>query len=279
MEQGQEIDELLNRYFYEPSLVMTDCEHLLQVPYQTGRDFDEDRVSAIKASAQFKDWIRRGDSSVLFVNANLDTPSSLEMSFVSAQAFERAIGIYGEEMDAGPKLIPLAFFCGQHEDHRRDENAHPSELAMSLLLQLVDRYRAFSPEHVAVAFDRFNPEDIGSILRAFSTLLSCLPEHMIVFIIIDGLRSFGRPKKRRNDMVEVVEGLADICRRQHPATLKILFANSTRAEYLEDIFTDDETLRVSASSLIEGGYNTRSWLRPVDLDSVGEYEHEHRGSW
>ena len=279
MEQRQDIDGLLNQYLYEPSLVTTDYEHLLGVPNHAGRDFDEDRVSAIKACPQFKDWIQRGDSSLLLVNANLDTPSSLEMSFVSAQAFKRAMEIYGEETNAGPKLIPLAFFCGQHEDYRRDENGHPSELAMSLLLQLVDRYRAFHPEHVAVAFERFNPEDIESILKAFKTLISCLPEHMIVFIIIDSLRSFGRPKKRRNDLVEVVEGLVDICRGRHPATLKVLFANSTRAEYLEDIFTNDETLRVPASAPIEGGYNTRSWLQPVDLDGVVAYDSEGSGSW
>ena len=255
---------------------MEDYEYLLQVPYQPGRDFDEDRVHTIKSAPQFKAWTQHGESPLLFVNANLDPPSSPEMSFVSAQAFEKGMQIFNEQADPDVGLIPLAFFCSRHDDERHDKYAHSSEIVMSLLLQLVDRYRDFIEEDLATAFHEFNPEDIESILGAFNTLVSRLPENVILFLIVDGMRSFGRPRRRRDEMVQVVAGLVDICR-QHPTKLKGLFANPTRADYLEEIFTNQETLRVPASLPSQLGYNTRNWLEPVDLNRQGGYGEENGG--
>ena len=43
------------------------------------------------------------------------------------------------------ELVVLAYFCRRHWDYRRDEAGSPDEMAMSLLLQLVDRYCGFEP--------------------------------------------------------------------------------------------------------------------------------------
>ncbi len=266
-----DIDNIINRYLYDASLVSTDCEHLLRSPFVPGRHMDEDRILAIKVNPRFRAWLAAGESSLLFMNANSTPSSNLEMSFVSAQVFQRAAEVSSEQRQASARseLIPLAFFCSQHQDYRRDVNGPPSELAMSLLLQLVDAYRGFRPEDLAAAFDGgdFDPKDIKSILAAFGSLVSRLPSSVIVILIVDGLRFFWHPKTRRDGTAKVVAGLVDIHHREHDAILKFLFANSTRADFLEDIFADDETLRLPTQLSVGHSYNTTRWRRPVDLES------------
>ncbi|RYP89696.1 hypothetical protein DL770_004184 [Monosporascus sp. CRB-9-2] len=262
-----DIDHLLERYLYEPLLVTTDSEQLLRVPLTPGYHLDEDRIFAIKTSPRFKAWFALNESSLLLMNANSDPASNLEMSFVSAQAYERAMEVSREQMNGETKLVPIAFFCSQHRDYRKDVHGSPAELAMSLLLQLVDAYHEFSPEDLPAAFDEFDPEDIESILATFGALVSRLPASAIVVLIVDGLRFFAQPKERRIAMADVVARLVDVHRQEHAAMLKFLFANSTRMDFLEEIFTDDEILHLPTDLSVEQGYNTMLWKYPVDLES------------
>lgn len=261
--------DILQRYFYDPKLVLADCDHLLGVPFGPINRIDHDRIHAIKKNPRFGAWLQLNESSLLLLNANSDGESSLDMSFVSAQVFQSAEKVSTEQANIEAKVIPLAFFCSQHRDYRRDAYGAPSELAISLLLQLVNTYRGFIPEDLAAAFDDFNPEDIGSIFTTFDFLVSRLPATVMVFLIVDGLRYFGYPKKRRDEMTAVVAGLVDIYRREHTAKLKFLFANSTRADFLEHLFPE-EKLQLPRELWIEQGYNTRSWTKRVNLGRLRE---------
>ncbi|RYP68602.1 hypothetical protein DL771_006574 [Monosporascus sp. 5C6A] len=262
-----DIDSILERYLYEPLLVTTDSEQLLRVPLTPGYNLDEDRIFAIKTNPRFKAWFALNESSLLLVNANSDPASNLEMSFVSAQAYERAMEVSREQRNGETKLVPITFFCSQHRDYRKDVHGSPAELAMSLLLQLVDGYREFSPEVLTAAFDEFDPEDIESILATFGALVSRLPASAIVVLIVDGLRFFAQPRERRIAMADVVAGLVYVHRHEHDAMLKFLFANSTRTDFLEDIFTDDEILHLPIDVSVEQGYNTMLWRHSVNLES------------
>ncbi|RYP41369.1 hypothetical protein DL768_010502 [Monosporascus sp. mg162] len=268
-----DIDSLLERYLYEPLLATIDSEQLLRAPLTPGYHLDEDRIFAIKTNPRFKAWFALNENSLLLMNANSNPASNLEMSFVSAQAYERAMEVSREQRNGETKLVPIAFFCSQHRDYRKDVHGSPAELAMSLLLQLVDAYREFSPEDLTAAFNEFDPEDIETILATFGALVSRLPASAIVVLIVDGLRFFAQPRERRIAMADVVARLVDVHRQEHAAMLKFLFANSTKMDILEEIFTDDEILHLPTDLSVEQGYNTMLWKHPVDLETPEKDRH------
>ncbi|ORY68314.1 uncharacterized protein BCR38DRAFT_385787 [Pseudomassariella vexata] len=260
-----DVSDILKRYLYDPELIPTDCENVLKIPLRAGHDIEEDRVVAIQNHPRFNAWLALNESSLLFINANSDPTSNLEMSVVSAKTFQRAIDVSNEQKGSATELIPLAFFCSQHRDYRKDENGHPAELAMSMLLQLLDSHRDFDSEDLEVVMDELNPQDITSICAMFGFFLAKLPSNAIVILIVDGLRFFAQPADRRKRMGEVVEHLVEIYRQQSAATLKFLFANSTEADFVEHLLSDDEVLRIPRDLIRVGGYSTWMWKRPVAM--------------
>lgn len=269
-----EAEDLLKRYQYDPTLVPTDCEKLLEFPFSQTSLIDEDRIHAIKSNIRFKTWVVVNESALLLMNANSPSASNLDMSFVSAQALQHAVEVStraAEQTNARSQLIPLAFFCSRHSDYSRDVYATPEELGISLLLQLVDAYRGFDPEDLAAVSEGLRPDEngqitgLGGILDIFGHLVSRLPGSVIVILIVDGLKYFAQPRRRRDRMADLVAGLVAVYRAEHAATLKFLFANSTRTtDYLQDLFSDDEILQLPRDSNVEQGYNTGSWAKRID---------------
>jgi len=251
--QGPIVDELLGRYLYDADLIHTDCENVLKFPFRPGYDLDKDRILAIRSHRRFLAWLELNEPSVLLLNANSDPATNSEMSFVSAKLYQHILKLVDQEAKSTPTFIPLIFFCGQHRDYERDENGTPSELAMSLLLQLLDAWRGFTPDLLAKETARLDPETTESVCDAFGSLISSLPPHAIVILIVDGLRYFAQPSVRRQEMIVVVESLVGIHRQGSRATLKFLFANSARCEYLENIFMDEEYLRIRKDGYVVGG--------------------------
>jgi hypothetical protein len=145
--QGPSVDELLKQYLFDPNLVPTDCQQVMKLRHKPGYDIDEDRIFAIRSHPRFLAWLELNESSsILLVNANSALSTSPEMSFVSAELYQHVVELTSQKAKPSTELIPLAFFCSQHWDFDKDENGTPSELAMSLLLQLLDTYRDFDPE-------------------------------------------------------------------------------------------------------------------------------------
>jgi hypothetical protein len=111
-----------------------------------------------------------------------------------------------------------------------------------------------------------DPGDVESICRAFGGLISRLPENVIVILVVDGLRFFAQPQGRRQEMIVTINHLAAVNRNGSAATLKFLFANSARCEYLEHIFTEDEYLRIPKDIVSGGGYTEWTWKWPDPVE-------------
>ncbi|CAJ2507742.1 Uu.00g089280.m01.CDS01 [Anthostomella pinea] len=242
-----DIDGIFEHYLYEPRLITTDSNSLLDVPFRPGYDMDEHRILAIRQNPSFKAWLVLDQSSMLLLNANSEMASSLEMSYLSAKTFQRVLEISTEQADAPTKLITLAFFCSRHQDYMRDINGKPAELAMTLLLQLLDQYRDFDQNMLAAIPDPLDPDDLGSICLTFGCLLAALPQNVIVILIIDGLRFYTQPARRRDLTRHVIEYLVD-------------------SIFIEDLFTNDEVLNIPKSMWATEGYNTSVWKKPMALE-------------
>jgi hypothetical protein len=183
------------------------------------------------------------------------------MSFVSAKIVQSLL-VQDVKPNSSMMLITLAYFCGRHWDYRRDEAGSPDELAMSLLLQLIDQYQDFEPQHLQECLDKAVPNDVAGICDALQFLLNQLPNHAVVFLVIDGLPSFSTPPERQRQMREVVEHLVDMYRKQCSPILKFLLAGPTRSN-MEELFEPGEIVDLPINPPPTGGYGLSWWQNPL----------------
>lgn len=243
-------EDILERFLYEPNLVSTDSEKVLKSRHIPGYDLDEDLVSAIKSHPRFLSWLTLNESSLIFLDTRSENPACrLEMPIVSAEVYRDVLEFSNTDpctKDEPTNIICLAFFCSQHEDFAEDENGSPSELAMSLLLQLLDQHRDFDPCSLEPIFDQLDPRDTESICSALEALVSQLPANIIMIVMVDDLSPFAQPLERKIGTIRVIEQLRGVYRRgQYSATVKFLFANSMETEF-DEVFMRDEILRIWA---------------------------------
>ncbi|WZH47128.1 hypothetical protein QYS62_008270 [Fusarium acuminatum] len=244
------VEDILTRWCYEPELVHNDCTKILRSQHIAGYEIDLDLVTTIKFHPRFQSWLTLDESSVLFIDTRSDNPiSSLEMPLVAAETYrqlETFVDQHNREAhDDAAHIIPMAFFASQHRDMRRDPNASPNELAMSLLLQVVDQYRDFKTNDLDLVETEVDPTNIEAILFVFESLLAQLSQNTILILIIDDLSIFTQPLSRRRGMMQVIETLLDIHRNGgYIAKLKFVFGNSSRNDFSHGVFTEDEALRI-----------------------------------
>lgn len=253
-----EVGELLERFLYDPELVLGDCESILKLRHVPGYAIDEDLVSTVKNHPRFLSWLTLNESSLLFLDTRPHSPGrSLEMPLVAAETFrslvdfaaELATPVPEEEDEEGSgtltEVVCLAYFCSQHSNFTKDVGGAPTELVMSLLLQLVDRYRGFDPADLGDAFEQLDPEDIESVCDTFRALVSRLPANVILVLIVDDLRDFTEPYERRCEMMQVVSRVVEMHQdEEYEATLKCIFSTSIRAKYLDELFDEADILRI-----------------------------------
>ncbi|CAJ0540988.1 Ff.00g078250.m01.CDS01 [Fusarium sp. VM40] len=245
-----DIDTLLDQYLYDAQLVHRDCQSIFRSRYAPGYDLDEDLVSTVKSNPRFLSWLTLDESSLLFLDTRSDNQTcSLEMPIVTAEIFRDILTFSSKQVSANKEastaFICLAFFCSQHKDYARDLNAQPTELVMSILLQLLDQYHYFEPQDLANIFSDFDPSDLDSTPSSFEALVTELPSHVFLVTLVDDISCFTWPVVRRRGMEYIMERLSCIHReRRYKATFKLLFGNSAQNNYANKLFMEDETLRL-----------------------------------
>lgn len=94
------------------------------------------RLQAIQDNPRIRAWLSLDSLSLLLVNGNSTSHLDLSTSFFSAKIMDTLVQ-QSSQPHKDIEIIPLAYFCVQHKNYSKDVAAHPAELAMSLLLQLV----------------------------------------------------------------------------------------------------------------------------------------------
>lgn len=245
-----DIDALLDQYLYDAQLVHRDYQSVFRSRYAPGYDLDEDLVSTVKSNPRFLSWLTLDESSLLFLDTRSDSQTcSLEMPVVTAEIFRDILTFSGKQAstdkEASTSFICLAFFCSQHKDYARDLNAQPTELVMSILLQLLDQYHDFDLQDLANIFSDFDPFDLDSTLSAFEALVTELPSHIFLVTLVDDISCFTWPASRRRGIEYIMERLSCIHReRRYKATFKLLFGNSAQNSYANKTFMENQTLRL-----------------------------------
>lgn len=261
-----DIDKLLTDFLYEPELIINDCASL--VKKFEGKNhrvkYNINKISAYNSHPRLRAWLTYDEQSLILLNGRAEPRHDSEVSLFAAKMVQRLLVHYQTQIkEEHPEsvVIPLVYFCGEHRDWKRDSNGNPEELAMSLLLQLVDRAHHFmDPTVLQDFYQKTTGGDITSICSTFDRLVRSLSRRVILVMVVDGLRYFAQPTERADNMKRLVSQLVQTYRKNPAATLKILFASPTRSDYLEELFNDDELLEMPRD-VPEAGMESSQRLR------------------
>jgi len=229
-------------------LIEQDVGHILRLRRGSRQELDEGRLAELHNHPQFQSWLSVDESSILFVQGKSQTPQSREIAFVAAQVTNMAMRMHVDPTKPTVRVLPLAFFCSEHSASRHDRVGHPNALIWMLLLQLVDHYQEFSSSSLEQGLTMTAGGESEEVCAAFGRLLRHLSSNVIVLLIVEGVDSF-LDSSIRDELIDITRFLKQLpggsslrCK------LKILCTSSTSSDILEDIFQEDQILRMARSS-------------------------------
>ncbi|KAK8058635.1 hypothetical protein PG994_009083 [Apiospora phragmitis] len=207
---------------YEPTMIERDVSHILRLRTGSRQELDEDRVCR-------------------------------EVAFIAAQVTDMAKRTHAEPTEPTVHIIPLAFFCSEHSTSRRDRLGHPNALIWMLLLQLVDYYHEFSSSRLEKSLAMTADGKTEKVCAAFENLVGHLSSNVIVLLVVEGVDSFLHYSIRR-ELIDVVGFLKRLpAESQGKCKLKVLCTSTTSSDLLEDIFDEDQILRMTRTSRATSG--------------------------
>ncbi|KAK8034072.1 hypothetical protein PG993_009067 [Apiospora rasikravindrae] len=240
--------DILEEFQYDQALIPQDIKVLLRMslPSNTVSSIDMNRVHAIQRNPRLHVWLSDDAPYLYLLNGGAQVAADVSTSFVMAKIASTLLQQLQQRRSSASamEVIVLAYFCGQHQNYYRDTAASPSELVMSLLLQLIDKYSGYSSTTLQDCLDRTDPQDISSICDSLRCLFEELPSDAVIYLVIDGIAHFTSPRERMEGMQEVIELLVETFRGKVSATLKFIFSSPTRSSFLEDLFEEDEILNI-----------------------------------
>lgn len=255
-------NDVLCQLLFDPGLVPEDIGYLLrQGTARLRQQVQPHRLLAVQDNPRVKAWLSLDSPSLLLVNGNSTSPFDLSTSFFSAKIMNTLMQHVSQPRE-NIEIIPVAYFCGQHQNYHRDVAASPNELAMSLMLQVLNSHRDFEPKILQRCLEKTKPDDLESILNSLSMILGNLPLEAMVFVIIDGVEHFTRPEERKDGLRDIVIQLVRLFREQQGATVKLLFTSTQTAIVLEelDLIMDDEIVNIPKSPPPRGQASDRNIL-------------------
>lgn len=247
---GLTAKDFLKQFLYDADLVKRDCNALKKQINPVGRaELDMDRIKALQSNYSLRAFLTVHESSLILLNGRAESRPDSEVSIFSAHVVDRLLQQYEfqrDNVESKISILPAAFFCGQHRNWRNDANAKAEEAAMNLLLQLVDRHGdGIDATVLQKCYESIDPENITSICEALDTVISYFKNNEIVVLIMDGLRYFAQPPDRNEKTRELISCLVNIYRKRPAATLKFLFANPTKTDFVEDLFEEHELVSIA----------------------------------
>ena len=202
---------------------MDDLQRVLSI----GKAMDmrgQERTERLIRGPELKKWITAGRLELLFIDGN--TPGLEKTSPLSyASALLR-----GALENFGKGVIALAFFCGLHTNSQ-NPNTGARELMTALVHQLLSQRESFDTSFLAhrntAELLGKSPRSLSTLLLIFGRLVQQLPDHAVVFCLIDGVRHY-EARGRQEDLATVFSLLREMTESAKiSATFKVLITNRT----------------------------------------------------
>ncbi|KAI0902226.1 hypothetical protein F4806DRAFT_30250 [Annulohypoxylon nitens] len=260
---------LLKELAFDDYLLINDCSNILNIRKGSGNGLSADRILTMQNHPQLQAWMSLNRSSVVLVDGGCVVPSSCEISYVCAQIVESMLQLSKQsnhDKNAHSVFItPLAFFCSQHRNGRRDAFGRPKGLIVALLSQLIDQFHGFDAKQLQLCQNDLANNDIESVCKAFRRLIKQLPATSIVVLVLEGIDVL-MEEKTRNALRYIIHSLLETYRRKHAATLKFLFTCTTSSEPVVDLFEEWDVLRIPRVLQSRGSYRNFMWKDSGSLE-------------
>lgn len=262
--------KFLEDFQYEQDLVFQDCHSFTSRLWVISLgETAETYLTAMQCSYQMRVFLTADEPSLLAVMGHCDPQPDSEISLLTAKIVERLF-VITQSRDPGEKfakIVPLVFFCGRHRNRQKDPYTNPTEVALSLLMQLIDRHR----DYIDLEFlDRCRScmeyTEIQSVCCALKELIANLSNNVILVVVIEGLEFLAQKADMREPARHLFQTLVSTYRSGLEAMMKCLFMSSSRLDFVENVLEDDEILEISMDSHHNGHYP--EWLRhePLQLE-------------
>lgn len=262
--------KFLEDFQYEQDLVFQDCHALTsRLEAISLGETAETFLTAMQCSYQMRVFLTADEPSLLAVMGHCEPQPDSEISLLTAKIVDRLF-VITQARDPGEKfakIIPLVFFCGRHRNRQKDPYTNPSEVALSLLMQLIDRHRDYIDlEFLDRCRSSMEPTEVQSICSALKELIKNLSNNVILVVIIEGLELLAQTTNTRESARHLFQTLVSTYRSGLEAMMKCLFMSSSRLDFVERVLEDDEILEISMDSHHSGQYP--EWLRhePLQLE-------------
>ncbi|KAL8295803.1 hypothetical protein RB597_009127 [Gaeumannomyces tritici] len=236
---------LLRRLEYDEDAPRKDLATNLGLVARIPTD-EQDRCLYIINAEKLAKWIRSDVSTALVVHgrSNHTEHRRAGASFVSA----RLIWSIGQLR--APNLMPLHFFCAQHE-----RDGRPADIVNSLLAQLLERCGEAVDVAEAKDLGKFRSDKLGAVWKRFETVLDLLPPEATVFCVIDSISAFVMKSSTAEDAEDLIEKLLDLAqeRPKNKCVFKVLLTAHKRLDSPSLKDADVEQISVPVSLPRTGG--------------------------
>jgi len=248
---GLTAKEVLDALEFDPSAAQRDCETLLRM--RAGPTIlSDNRLLYIIRSFRLRAWLEIDESAALLINGGGESRPDSEASYIAAKLVESLL----IATQTTPCIVALAYFCGQHRHLRTDVYASPSEMAMSLLLQLVHAHQdSLTPGDLQTCLVGLDPRRIGSICDVLEKLVDMLGGETFLFVVLDSISFFAHPAPRQQETAELLRRLTAIQRKPTKAIVKLLFTSPSRAIFVEQMIDEYEIINVPQTPPSAGKWN------------------------
>lgn len=228
------VDELLEAKCFPRTMVEDDCRELSNIRNLLGGGRDYQKMRTLSDHNRLQAFVTLDTSMVLMVNGGVGSRDD-QLSPVS-YVVAKLVATLRTVQQQSPFIISVAFFCGQHQ---KDGYSGCRELMITLVLQLIDQYRAFSAEVLNECNWYLEKYDLGDLCGLYEKLCYELPEGTILYCTLDGLSAFSFPDKRLQETQMVVGQLLALARgisEQPRACIKFLCATPAICPGVEALF-------------------------------------------
>lgn len=248
----QAVDNVFKALEFDNELVRRDCASLLRLRSTGTSVLSDNRLFYIVRNLRLRAFLEVDESSALLVNGSSEPRPDSETSYIAAHLFNALL----VTTDALEGVVSIGYFCGQHRHLASDVYASPTEMAMSLVLQLLQIQRNhITMEVLQSALAGLDPTVIETICDVLERLFNTLDSKTILFVVLDGISFFGHPTTRENDTRQLVGRLLALQSRQGKALIKVLLMSPSRAILLEDMMGEYETVHVPRRPPPSGVWN------------------------
>ncbi|KAK7986981.1 hypothetical protein PG996_006412 [Apiospora saccharicola] len=246
-----DVDDLLESKCFPRTMIEDDCLELSNSRNLLGGGRDYQKMRYLSDHNRLQAFVTLDTSMVLMVNGGVGSRDD-QLSPVS-YVVAKLVTTLRTVQQQSPFIISVAFFCGQHQ---HDRYSGCRELMITLILQLIDQYRAFSAEVLNECNCYLEESDLSGLCDLYEKLCYELPEGMMLYCTLDGLSSFSFPDKRLEEMQIAIGRLLALARgisEKPRACIKLLCATPAICPGVEAVFESWDILDLddrSTSSVI-----------------------------